>query len=86
MAAVIGNDILDIGSSKNRKRQEGFVAPSDLTLGRPGQFEVPNVPDVRNQCEVIFLQVFLRLNLILFVCCGCMSFCVFECSAGALLP
>ena len=47
MAAVIGNDILDIGSAKNRKQQEGFVAPSELTLGRPGQFDVPNVADVR---------------------------------------
>jgi hypothetical protein len=45
---MICNDILDIGSSKNRRRANGFLAPPDLTLGRPGQFDLPNVSDVRS--------------------------------------
>lgn len=48
MAAMISNDILDIGSSKNRRRANGFLAPQGLTLGRPGQFDLPNVSDVRS--------------------------------------
>ena len=60
MAAVIGNDILDIGSSKNRKQQQGFVAPSALTLGRPGQFDVPNVPDVRSLVSISYTRSFRR--------------------------
>ena len=76
MAAVIGNDILDIGSAKNRKQQEGFVAPSELTLGRPGQFDVPNVADVRFKKAFVgsFLavEVCLRLLLTLLVCFHCL--------------
>jgi hypothetical protein len=44
MAAVIGNDVLDIGSRKNR-RQRGSFAPQ-VTMGMPSQFDLPNVPDV----------------------------------------
>ena len=44
----IGNDILDIGSRKAlTKRQRGIQAE----FGRPGQFDVPNVPDV--SCVVV---------------------------------
>jgi hypothetical protein len=38
MAAIIGNDILDIGSRKARR---------GLAIGAPGQFDLPNVADVR---------------------------------------
>jgi len=48
-STMIGSDILDIGTRKAR-RQRGdpfFVAPpAALTLGAPGQFDLPNVPDV----------------------------------------
>ena len=46
----VGNDILDIGSRKARRQRGGFdpMAPhSALTLGRPAQFDVPNVSNVR---------------------------------------
>lgn len=53
----IGGDILDIGSRKAEMRARrqrggaglasGFGLPTDLSaLGNPGQFDVPNVPDV----------------------------------------
>ena len=46
MAAMIGNDILDIGSRKNRRqREDPFGAPS-FAFGAPGQFDLPNVADV----------------------------------------
>ena len=54
---MIGSDILDIGTRKAR-RQRGdpfFVAPpAALTLGAPGQFDLPNVPDVSQilYCDV----------------------------------
>jgi hypothetical protein len=42
--SAIGSDILDIGSRKAlTKRQRGI----GVDLGVPGQFDVPNVPDVR---------------------------------------
>jgi len=49
---AIGNDILDIGSSKFDRRNDeraigsGAMMPPSLTLGDPGQFEIPNVADV----------------------------------------
>jgi len=55
---MIGGDILDIGSRKaemRARRQRGGglgVAglPLDLAaLGNPGQFDVPNVPDVSSK-------------------------------------
>ena len=52
---AIGNDILDIGSSKFDHRNDeraigsGAMMPPSLTLGDPGQFEVPNVADVSLQ-------------------------------------
>lgn len=45
----VGNDILDIGSRKARRQRGGFepmAPPSALTLGRPAQFDVPNVSNV----------------------------------------
>ena len=47
----VGNDILDIGSRKARRQRGGDFGPmapsSALTLGRPAQFDVPNVSNVR---------------------------------------
>jgi hypothetical protein len=49
---AIGNDILDIGSAKFDRRNDeraigsGAMMPPSLTLGDPGQFEIPNVADV----------------------------------------
>ena len=52
MLGPIGNDILDIGSRKAAIAQTAANAGADpLGLGRPGQFEVPNVMDVRFQKE-----------------------------------
>ena len=45
MAALIGSDILDMGTRKAR-RQRGDPLSLSLTLGAPGQFDLPNVPDV----------------------------------------
>lgn len=45
MAALIGNDILDIGSRKARRQREDPMAPG-FAFGAPGQFDVPNVSDV----------------------------------------
>jgi hypothetical protein len=42
----IGNDILDIGSRK-AENSAGDPLALDAMMGRPGQFEVPNVNDVR---------------------------------------
>lgn len=50
MLGPIGNDILDIGSRKAAMTRAASNAAADpLGLGRPGQFEVPNVMDVRFQ-------------------------------------
>ena len=49
-AAMIGNDILDIGSRKSRRgRSNDPFALQDMTLGNPGQFDLPAVADVRIQ-------------------------------------
>lgn len=44
--AMIGNDILDIGTRKARRQRGDPMAPGMLTLGAPGQFDLPNVPNV----------------------------------------
>ena len=46
MLGPIGNDILDIGSRKAAMALEAARAADPMGLGRPGQFEVPNVTDV----------------------------------------
>ena len=51
---AISDDILDIGTRRHedRKRQAmasggtGALCPSDLVLGEPAAFDLPNVPDV----------------------------------------
>ena len=49
--AQVGNDILDIGSRKAR-RQRGAepMAPLSAMMGRPAQFDVANVSNVRARC------------------------------------
>ena len=49
MAAMIGNDILDIGSRKARRQREDPMAPG-FAFGAPGQFDLPNVADVGFSC------------------------------------
>lgn len=46
-AAMIGSDILDIGTRKARRQRGDPMAPSTLMFGTPGQFDLPNVADVR---------------------------------------
>ena len=48
MLGPIGNDILDIGSRKATMARAAAHAADPLGFGRPGQFEVPNVTDVRS--------------------------------------
>jgi hypothetical protein len=47
---LIGSETLDIGSRRldrqQRSRQHGMMAESALTMGLPGQFDIPAVPDV----------------------------------------
>jgi hypothetical protein len=46
--AMIGNDILDMGTRKARRQRDDPMAPaSALAMGAPGQFDLPNVPNVR---------------------------------------
>jgi len=59
-SAVIGGDVLDIGSRKaemGTRRQRGVGAsslgPAPLVLGAPGQFDVPNVEDVRRIMNIL---------------------------------
>jgi hypothetical protein len=53
---LIGNDILDVGSRKAdlqaRRRQGEMGISNEMMLsGHPGQFDVPNVPDVsKKEC------------------------------------
>jgi hypothetical protein len=42
MAAIITNDVLDIG----RRRNRGGIMGPEMTMGNPGQFDLPNVADV----------------------------------------
>jgi hypothetical protein len=60
---MIGNDILDIGSRSadvRARRQRGDVGlPSSVVLGRPGQFDVPNVPDVSFYFNDMKLSVYM---------------------------
>jgi len=44
--AMIGNDILDIGTRKARRQRGDPMAPDMMTLGAPGQFDLPNVANV----------------------------------------
>ncbi len=59
---AIDNDILDIGSSKfdrgygSRATGSGGICPPSLVLGEPGQFDVPNVADVRILIDVSFFH------------------------------
>ena len=51
MLGPIGNDILDIGSRKAAMTRAAAQAADPMNLmGRPGQFEVPNVTDVCTRC------------------------------------
>jgi hypothetical protein len=43
----VGNDILDIGSRKARRQRADLMAPASLMMGAPGQFDLPNVANVR---------------------------------------
>lgn len=45
-APVISNDVLDLGSRRTKSCQSG-VPNVEALLGAPGQFDVPNVPNVR---------------------------------------
>lgn len=47
-AAMIGNDILDIGTRKGRRQRGDPMDPVMMTMGDPGQFDLPNVPNVSN--------------------------------------
>ncbi len=51
----VGNDILDIGSRKARRQRGGEpMAPeSALMMGRPAQFDVPNVSNVRTLMDLV---------------------------------
>ena len=46
--AMIGNDILDIGSRRARRQHDDAAAgaSSALMMGAPGQFDIPNVSNV----------------------------------------
>jgi hypothetical protein len=47
--SMIGSDVLDIGSRSARRQRGGvgMMESTDMTtLGNPGQFDLPNVPDV----------------------------------------
>lgn len=46
MASLIGNDILDMGTRKGRRQRGDPMAP-EMGFGAPGQFDLPNVSDVR---------------------------------------
>ena len=57
----IGNDILDIGSRKARRQREAAVSLRQLTAagsGSPGQFDIPNVSDVRFRFSIIIVMTF----------------------------
>jgi hypothetical protein len=61
MAAMIGNDILDIGNRKARRQ----MANPAWTLGAPGQFDLPNVADVGiHTCYDDFWKRTMRLTKI----------------------
>lgn len=65
--AVIGGDVLDIGSRKiemgtRRQRSVGAssMGPAPLVLGAPGQFDLPNVEDV---CRIFMFGMIVRLKM-----------------------
>lgn len=64
MASMIGNEILDIGSRKGRRQRGDPFAPPMVTMGAPGQFDLPNVPDVRS-FTVMGVLTFLVFQLTL---------------------
>ena len=45
--ATIGNDILSLGSRKKAQEQQESLSLAPFSMGNPGQFDVPNVNDVR---------------------------------------
>jgi hypothetical protein len=61
-ALMIGNDILDIGSRKARRQRDDAVTAA--IMGVPGQFDIPNVSNVRVELRVFvtfFCFVFVSL-------------------------
>jgi hypothetical protein len=48
----VGNDILDIGSRKARRQRgaEPMAPLSAMMMGKPAQFDVANVSNVRSRC------------------------------------
>lgn len=66
---MIGGDILDIGSRKaqaRRQRSAGLIGgdmggdmmgPAPISMGMPGQFDIPNVPDPAEYCRNNFASV-----------------------------
>lgn len=76
LGPTVGNDILDIGSRKAAMaRQAASAAADPLCLGRPGQFEVPNVADVRMYCAC-FLRIDFRSFSIEILGGCCCSYCL----------
>ena len=71
MIGAIGKDVLDIGSRKAAMTRAASQMADPMGLGRPGQFELPNVVDVRNNdapplCDTMEnLNDFCLLNLLL---------------------
>lgn len=61
MAAVIGSDILDIGSRKARRQREDLMAPG-FAFGLPGQFDLPNVADVgyNSVFDLVLIDLFMH--------------------------
>ncbi|MGK3739126.1 MAG: hypothetical protein ACI90V_005973 [Bacillariaceae sp.] len=62
----IGNDILDIGSRKARRR-----GADPMMMGTPGQFDVPNVSNVSSLSYHIIsyhiISLFKRIYIVLFL-------------------
>lgn len=57
---VIGNDILSLGSRKQTRRANGDAPPVDM-FGAPGQFDVPNVPDVSSNGMTVHWRAHISL-------------------------
>mmetsp|Transcript_19225 Transcript_19225/g.52820 ORF Transcript_19225/g.52820 Transcript_19225/m.52820 type:complete len:292 (+) Transcript_19225:116-991(+) len=54
---VIGNNILDLGSRKKTRHHEQDTSMAPLSLGSPGQFDIPNVSDPALYCRSNFASV-----------------------------
>jgi hypothetical protein len=74
---VIGNDILDFGSRKTARRQQGelgLATTQQLMLtGAPGQFDLPNVPDVSAEGKLLISAsycLFMRRSHLLLLFSG----------------